>query len=293
MAKRFDSSGRTGLAVSGIPSDGFSMKVAGQPYIDIHCHVVPGIDDGSVDMPESLAMVRDAAADGTTTVIATPHQLGANAHVTAEAIRRGVAALQAAVDEAGICVKILPGADVRIEPELPALVRQGKVVTLADRGRHLLLELPHETCFPLDSLLAALDRRGVVGILSHPERNRGIIREPGVMRDVVDAGGLLQITAGSLLGEFGASPKRLAESAVRDRLAHFVASDAHDTSKRPFGLRAAFEAVAALTDEDYAILVCSINPGRVVRGESVDTETQNRPVTRGSSVFSLFKKAVL
>jgi len=268
------------------------MTTIHPPFSDIHCHVVPGIDDGAADMAEALAMVRMAVADGTNTLIATPHQLGSNAQVTPEAIRSGVAALQAELDAAGIAASILPGADVRIEPELPALVRQGKVVTLADRGRHLLLELPHESYFPLDPLLAALDRRGVVGILSHPERNRGIIREPAVMRDVVAAGGLLQITAGSLFGGFGNSAKRLAESAVRDRLVHFVASDAHDTSRRPFGLAEAFERVAALTDDDYASLVCSINPGRVVRGDPIERISFPGRSGQSRSVFGMLRRAI-
>jgi protein-tyrosine phosphatase len=268
------------------------MRVRPRSWTDIHCHVVPGLDDGAADMAEALAMVRMAVADGTTTLIATPHQLGANAHVTAEAIRTGVAALQAAVDAAGIAAKILAGADVRIEPELPSLVKQGKVVTLADRGRHLLLELPHEIYFPLGSLLEALDRRGVVGILSHPERNRGIIREPDVMHDVVAAGGLLQITAGSLLGGFGTSARRLAESAVRDRIVHFVASDAHDTARRPFGLAEAFDTVAGIADEDYASLVCSINPGRVARGEPVETERPRVRSCARPSVFGFLRRVI-
>lgn len=263
-----------------------------RPFADIHCHVLPGIDDGAADTAQALAMVQAAAADGTTTLIATPHQLGSNAHVTAESIRAGCAALQAEVDAAGIAVEILPGADVRIEPELPSLVRQGTVVTLADRGRHILLELPHETYFPIDSLLATLGRRGVVGILSHPERNRGIIREPELMRDVAAAGGLLQITAASLLGGFGSSARRIAEAAIRDRLVHFVASDAHDTSRRPIGLAEAFHAVATLTDDDYAGLVCSINPRRVALGESIEVERQVGRPGRKPSMFGLLRRAI-
>ena len=150
-------------------------------FTDIHCHIVPGIDDGSANLAESLAMARMAEADDTKSLVATPHQLGTNSGVSADAIRQGVANLQTALNAEGIGVSVLPGADVRIEPELPKLVKQGKVLTLADRGKHVLLELPHETYFPLEPLLAALARQGLVGILSHPERNRGIIKKPEVM----------------------------------------------------------------------------------------------------------------
>ena len=260
-------------------------------FSDIHCHIVPGIDDGASDLAESIAMARMAEADGTKSLVATPHQLGNNSHVTAEAIRQGVAELQAALDAEGIAVSVLPGADVRIEPELPKLLKQGKVLTLAERGKHVLLELPHDTYIPLEPLLGALDRQGLVGILSHPERNRGIIKRPEVMEDVVAAGGLLQITAGSLTGAFGGSPQRIAEYCVENRLIHFIASDAHDTKKRPFGMRAAYETICEMADERLAELVCCENPARVVDGEDVDIDgpTRAKPRRKGWGFFGFGK----
>ena len=183
-------------------------------FTDIHCHIIPNIDDGSVSLSDSLAMATTASADGTTSLIATPHQLGANSQVTVAAIRNGVALLQEQLHVKTVNVTIRPGADIRIDPELPKLLKQGKVLTLADQGKHVLLELPHETYFPLDPLLRALRKQGLVGILSHPERNRGIINDPDVMWDVIEAGGLLQITAASLTGAFGSSCQEIAELAV-------------------------------------------------------------------------------
>ena len=214
-------------------------------------------------------MAAAAAADGTRTIIATPHQLGTHAAVTAGAIRAGVDAVNALITAAGIDVVVLPGADVRIEPELPALLRRGEVVTLADRGVHVLLELPHAVYFPLDPLLAALRRQRLTGILSHPERNRGIQARPDVVTEVIRAGGLVQITAGSLLGDFGERARSLAEALVRRRQVHFVASDGHDTSRRPVGLARARAVVAALADPAFADAVTCENPARVVDGRPV------------------------
>lgn len=244
---------------------------------------MPGIDDGATDLAESIAMGRMAEADGTKSLVATPHQLGSNTHVTATAIRAGVEQLQAALDAEGIAVSVLPGADVRIEPELPKLLKQGKVVTLADRGKHVLLELPHDTYIPLEPILSALQKQGLVGILSHPERNRDIIKQPEVMDDVIAAGGLLQITACSLTGGFGSSPQRIAEYCVENRLIHFIASDAHDTKKRPFGMKAAYEAVAEMADENLATLVCCENPTRVFAGDDVDIDGPTRMQARRKS----------
>ena len=231
--------------------------------------MIPNIDDGSANVAESIVMAKTAVRDGTTSLIATPHQLGTNSHVSAEAIRNGAGNLQAAINAEEIVVVIRPGADVRIDPELPKLLKQGKVLTLADRGKHVLLELPHDTYYPLDQLLKSLRKQGIVGILSHPERNRGIIKNPDVMWDVIEAGGLLQITAASLTGGFGSSCQEIAELAVDEGLVHFIASDAHDTNHRPFGMRDAYDTICDMGGEKLADLVCCENPSRVFDGDDV------------------------
>ena len=228
-------------------------------------------------------MAQTALRDGTTSLIATPHQLGTNSGVTVDAIKEGVALLQNKIDSEKLNVTVVPGADVRIDPELPKLLKQGKVLTLADRGRHVLLELPHETYFPLDSLFKALRKQGLVGILSHPERNRGIIKNPDVMWDVIEAGGLLQITAASLTGAFGSSCREIAELAVDEGLIHFIASDAHDTKHRPFGMREAYDTICDMADEKLADLVCCENPARVFEGDDVKGGLVGKQARRSSS----------
>ena len=253
------------------------------PYTDIHCHVLPGIDDGAKGEREAIAMAEAAWQDGAATVIATPHQLGGNAHVTPATIRAAVESLNAALARAGIGLQVLPGADVRIEPELPGLLRRGEVVTLADRGRHVLLELPHDVYFPLDDLLASLAKQGLTGVLSHPERNKGMQARLETVEEVVRAGGLIQITAGSLTGGFGRSAKKMAEWCVRKRLVHFVASDAHDTTRRPFGLTEARDAVAALADAELADRVVCENPGRLADGLEISSRASSRAASRPPS----------
>ena len=273
-------------------------------FIDIHCHIVPNIDDGATNLQQSVRMARTAVEDGTKGLIATPHQLGSNGRVTAKAITNGVALLQKQLDSAEIELPILPGADVRIDPELPKLLKQGKVLTLADRGKHVLLELPHNTYYPLDKLLKSLRRQGLVGILSHPERTRGIIKNPDVMWDVIEAGGLLQITAASLTGDFGSSCQEIAELAVDEGLIHFIASDAHDTKHRPFGMRDAYDTICEIAGEKLADLVCCENPARVFEGDDVkgglvgknsrgstQKRTKNRPKQRKGFVSSWFGRS--
>src|SRR4051812_40707285 len=124
--------------------------------VDIHCHLLPEIDDGAKSCEESLAMARMAARDGIGTIVVTPHQLGNYRHNRGEAIREQTAQLQELLSANQIPLRVLPGADVRIEADMLSLLRSGEVLTLADRGRHVLLELPHELYMPLEPVLAEL-----------------------------------------------------------------------------------------------------------------------------------------
>src|SRR5262245_40205120 len=114
----------------------FGETAVTPPLIDIHCHLLPGIDDGALDMSMALAMSRIAVADGIATVIATPHQLGGHARNRADDVRRRLTELQAALTAAGISLSVLPGGDVRIEDDLPRRLADGEALTLGDHGRH-------------------------------------------------------------------------------------------------------------------------------------------------------------
>ncbi len=232
-------------------------------FVDIHCHLLPGIDDGAESWDESLAMAQLAAADGISTVVATPHQLGEYRQNDGDTIRASCRQLQELLDQQGVPLQVLPGADVRIEPDVVGKIRAGEVLTLADRGRYVLLELPHEVCFPLDRLIRGLDAAGLTGILSHPERNQAILCQPHLVEPFVSAGFLLQVTAGSLAGSFGPQVKGVAEWLVAQGLAHFVATDAHGWQSRRPRMRRAAERVAEIAGQRAAAELCYGNPRRV------------------------------
>ena len=239
------------------------------PLVDIHCHLLPEIDDGATDWETALEMARLAVADGISTIVATPHQLGSYAANHGEAIRQKTAQLQQILRQQGIPLRVLPGADVRIEPDMIPKLLRGEVLTLADRRRHVLLELPHEVYLPLEGLLSKLASAGIVGILSHPERNQGILHRPEVLDALAQAGCLFQVTAGALTGTFGPESERFAQGMVRRQLVHFVSTDAHGVKSRRPLLQRAFQCVAELAGEQTALDVCCRNPAAVVAGESV------------------------
>lgn len=240
-------------------------------FVDIHCHILPGLDDGARDWDESLAMSRLAVADGTTTIIATPHQLGGYGRNQREAIRLRVEELKQRLADAGVPLLVLPGADVRVDDRLVEQLVSGNVLTLGDHGRHILLELPHELYLPLESLVERLARHNFVAILSHPERNEGILRRPDVLDPLVDAGCLLQVTAGSLCGSFGEPCQRLAESLIVSGMAHVVATDGHGAKARRPLMRRAYERAIELVGVEMAAALCCHNPALVAAGQPVPT----------------------
>jgi len=249
------------------------------PFVDIHCHLLPGIDDGARDEEAALAMARMAVADGIRTTIVTPHQQGNYASNRGDDIRRRTAELQQSLNRAQIPLTVLPGADVRIEDGMLERLASGEVLSLADHRRHVLLELPHELYFPIDPLLKVLHQHGLVGILSHPERNRGILSRPELIRPLVDQGCLMQVTAGSLMGTFGPDSQRLAGWMLTRGLVHFLATDAHSPTRRRPRLECAYQRARELTGSQIACLLCKHNPARVARGEPVSSHLPAQPVT--------------
>ncbi len=240
-----------------------------EPFIDIHCHLLPGLDDGASDLDKALAMAEIALADGIEAIVATPHQLGNHALNSGGTIREAAVRFQGELDRRGLPLRVLPGADVRIEPGLVEKIRSGEVLTLGDHRRHVLLELPHEVYLPLERLLDEFARAGLVGILSHPERNRGILGKPKVLRPLVERGLLLQVTAGSLTGGFGSQIEKFTETLVAQGLVHFISTDAHGAKSRPPIIGRAFDRVVKLAGEETAIDLCCRNPGKVANGAAV------------------------
>jgi len=240
-----------------------------EPFVDIHCHLVPGIDDGSKNWEETLEMAYMAVGDGFRTMVVTPHQLGHFAQNTGDLIRARTAELQKFLNDQHVPLEVLPGGDVRIEAGMAAKLKRGEVMSLADKRKHVLLELPHELYVPLDRLLVELAGMGMVGILSHPERNEGVLNDPAVLKPLVDAGCLMQVTAGSVLGAFGPNVQKFSAGLIEQGLVHFISTDAHGTKSRRPLMKQAFDRVAELAGLETALELCCRNPGRVAQGKAV------------------------
>ena len=233
--------------------------------VDVHCHCLPGLDDGPKTPDEALALCRALVADGVTTVVATPHQLGRyDRRNAAPVVRAAVQALRSRLDAAGVPLDVLPGADVRLDERIVPLLTSGEVLTVGG-GNCLLLELPHETYIDPTPMIRLLAARGMRSIVTHPERHEAVRRRPECVTPWLQAGALLQLTAGSLLGTFGRGAEAAAWKWLEAGQAAVVASDAHDTERRPPCMTQAVEAIERRLGTEIARRVCMENPARVVR----------------------------
>jgi protein-tyrosine phosphatase len=237
---------------------------------DVHCHCLAGLDDGPRTWADAVSLCRRIVDDGITTTIATPHQLGRyHRSNSAAKIRQAVETLTGELAQEHIPLEVLPGADVRVDEQVLALLDAQEIMTLADRGEYLLLELPHELFIDPQPLFDGLARRGIRPILSHPERHRFLQRSVAIVDSWVSNGVVIQITAGSLLGDFGRSARASAWELVQRGLVGLVATDAHDTAQRIPRLSAAIEMLSAEVGVELARQVCLVNPLAVVEGRDL------------------------
>jgi len=208
--------------------------------IDLHCHVLPGIDDGPAALDGSLALARKALAVGIEAIVATPH-VNATSPNEATTIARLVDELNARLIQEEIPVRILPGAEIAVgyaselDPEELARLTLGG-------GRWLLIEPPFAlVAVGLEGLVLDLVRAGHSVVLAHPERCPALRRDRRVVPALADAGVLMSVTAGSLVGGFGREVRRYALELAAAGLIHNVTSDAHDAVHRAPGLAAEIE----------------------------------------------------
>lgn len=244
--------------------------------VDMHCHCLPGLDDGPQTTDDAIAICRALVADGITTVLATPHQLGPFEGVTASEIRRLVKELQARLDDAQLPLTVRPGGEVRCDERVLQLLDADELLTLGDGGAYLLLELPHSTLLDLRGLIDALVARGITPVIAHPERHGPLGRSPNLIGPWVARGARLQLTAGSLLGVFGHVAMQASWQLLDAGWVSLIASDAHDAVQRPPSMTAAIELVARHRGHAVARRLCVQNPLAVAEGRPLP-----KPVVRG------------
>lgn len=230
--------------------------------IDLHCHLLPGVDDGPADDEQALALAREQVAAGVSRAAATPH-VGWSWPLTPSELPERLAALRALLAAERVPLEVVAGGELQATFALDLSDEQLAVLALGG-GPYLLLEAPMTSvAVGLDRIVFALQARGHRVLLAHPERCPGLQRDPELLARLVGAGALTQVTAGALSGRFGGTVRRFALELVGNGLVHTVASDAHDLGGRPPGMR---EELRAAGLEAYLDWWCCETPAAVLDG---------------------------
>ncbi|MBE0467223.1 MAG: phosphotransferase [Candidatus Desulforudis sp.] len=256
--------------------------------IDLHTHILPGLDDGPHSPEAALAMAARAAAYGVTTIVATPHVMPGVYDNPPGRILEAVDRLNKRLEAGGVAVRVLPGAEYYFDDDLPRRLARGELLTI-NRGSCLLLEFPGQSV-PLPALRVLFDllMAGVRPVLAHPERNAVLAQKPDLVYDLVSRGVLLQVTAASLVGGFGRTAALAAELYVRQGWAQLIASDAHNPGERITAMGGVKGRITALAGTETAALLTRHNPRAVLDGDMVTVEAAPPPGDR--DYFPLWRR---
>lgn len=239
--------------------------------IDLHAHILPGLDDGAPDMESALAMAEIAVESGVTAIAATPHcnMPGRFENYWGFPLHREFKAFQQALQRAGIKLAILSGMEVFGTPDTPSLLRAGKLTTLAG-SRYLLIEFPFDGYGKqATEILGAVAAMGYRPVVAHPERYHYTQDNPALLNRWVKLGCLMQLNKGSLLGRFGRAEQDLAISMLDRGFAAAVASDAHSPTVRTTWMRDVWQFLCEEYSEETAERLLERNPRRILRNEEM------------------------
>lgn len=213
------------------------MSKSGTSYqnlVDIHCHILPGVDDGPADWDKSMDMLRVAERNGISTIVSTPHWIyGTSWQPDVGTIKKKIERLNELISGQDINISVLSGMEIGISGNLLQLLEDGNILPLAE-SKYLLIEIPFISLpYGMGKMIFEIVSAGYIPVLAHPERNRDFQENPHIMEDFIERGALTQITAGSLCGDWGDYAKQCSiEFAKKDYL-FAIASDGHSAVSRP------------------------------------------------------------
>jgi protein-tyrosine phosphatase len=211
--------------------------------IDIHSHILPGIDDGAETEKESIAMAKRAVEEGVRQIIATPHHLNRTYENDRTTVLKHVDVINALFQSNDIPLTVLPGQEIRIYGEMLEDYEHGEIIPLND-SKYILIEFPADSVpHYTGQLFYDVQIAGFVPVIAHPERNRELMQNPRKLYDLVRNGALSQITAASVVGKFGRQIEKFSNELLTANLVHFIASDVHNTTTRKSYLREAYETI--------------------------------------------------
>src|SRR5699024_7530920 len=210
--------------------------------IDLHCHILPILDDGSKNWEMSLEMAHLAIAEGITHILATPHHMNRHWMNPKYEVLPLVDELQKRLDEERIPLTVFPGQEVRLHGEIIENIQRDEICFIDEMNQYVLIEFPTSSVPDYsERLFFELQSAGITPVIVHPERNHAILKDPSILYDFVSRDILAQVTAASYIGKFGREIEKLSEQLIEADLVHFLASDAHNVTSRKFHMKEAFK----------------------------------------------------
>lgn len=236
-----------------------------QKYIDIHSHIIPGVDDGAHDMETSMRMLQLAADDGISEIILTPHNKPGHRPMDFSKLALKVEDMRSWLLGKKIGIKLYIGNEIYYRSDLVSEMENGHAVTLAG-SRYVLVEFnPSDYYDHIRNGLYTLLMNGYYPILAHAERYREIRAKKSGMSDLREMGCYIQVNAGSVMGKFGFDTRQYSRKLLKQELVHFIATDAHDVGKRAPHLSACADYMIKKYGEDYAAQLLYDNPSSVIQ----------------------------
>lgn len=257
--------------------------------IDLHCHILPGVDDGSPDLKTSLELAQIAYNQGITKILLTPHHMDGEYINHKDDVLKKTAEFQKELYNNNIPIELRAGQEVHINGNLLDALDNDDILFADQNKKYLILELPHnEVPEYTNDMIFELQVRGIVPILVHPERNHGFQADPDKLYDLISTGCLSQITANSYIGGFGKHIQRFSDKVINANLSHLFASDAHNLQGRNFRMQPAFSQLSSAKGTKFATSYEN-NAELIWQGKSIENDSFNR-IKKDSQIQKIWKK---
>jgi len=261
--------------------------------IDIHAHIIPGADDGSFSLEESLEILEISEKDGIKSIVATPHLFSNAAKLKdLETLYEKFQHLNREKEKRHLDIELLPGAEIFFVSDLSEKLKTfGRQITL-NQSDYFLLEFPMDIVFPQSKeYLHDIIADGFIPIIAHPERNRVFQEDPIQLYRILSTGALAQLDAGSFRGDFGGTPYYFARDLVKYNMAHVIASDCHHPKQRPPGLSFLYEQLSFL-DKEHIDLLVEKNPCSILTNNVLPDMGPMKEPGKKTSVFEFIKRVL-
>lgn len=262
--------------------------------IDLHTHLIPGVDDGAQSIEDSLNLARQAVAEGVEHLVLTPHHYNGRYVNHAKGVVEAAEQLQEILDQAGIPLQVYPSQEIRINEDLIDQLLNRDLLSLDDGGKYYLIEFPTASIPDYSQLIISqLINRGITPVIAHPERNHVFAKDLDLFASYIEKGCLGQLTASSITGAFGDYIQEVSCTMVERGLVHILASDAHSVDWRPFNMQAGFRVLEGKFGlnrvTEFKENARSIFNGEEIVRQKIQKKTHKKEKTK-KSIFDFFKR---